>query len=93
MRMGQLGIISEQTKRSLFIQMSNLKMRLDEPQPFIKERPILYSKIVKSAIGDLPDDIDVATQIMKMPIDVFKRLYASSLMVEKTDPVSRLRLV
>lgn len=93
MRMGQLGIISEQTKRSLFIQMSNLKMRLDEPQPFIKERPTLYSKIVKSAIGDLPDDLDVATQIMKMPIDVFKRLYASSLMVEKTAPVSHLRLV
>ncbi len=93
MRMGELGIISEQTKRSLFIQMSNLKMRLDEPQPFPKERPTLYSKIVKSAIGDLPDDLDVATQIMKMPADVFKRLYASSLRVEKIEPVSRLRLV
>lgn len=93
MRMGQLGVISDQTKRSLFIQMSNLKMRLDEPQPFSKERPTLYSRIVKSAIGDLPDDIDVATKIMKMPADVFKRLYASSLKAEKTDPVSRLRLV
>lgn len=93
MRMGQLGVISDQTKRSLFIQMSNLKMRLDEPQPFPKEKPTLYSKIIKSAIGDLPDDIDIATQVMKMPEDVFKLLYASSLQEEKTAPVSRLRLV
>lgn len=93
MRMGELGIISEQTKRSLFIQMSNLKMRLDEPQPFSKERPALYTKIVKSVIGDLPDDMDIATQIMKMPSDVFKRLYVSSLQVETHESVSRLRLV
>jgi len=93
MRMGQLGIISEQTKRSLFIQMSNLKMRLDEPQPFSKERPALYSKLVKSAIGDFSDDIDVATKIMKMPADVFKRLYASSLREETSVSVPRLRLV
>jgi len=93
MRMGQLGIISEQTKRSLFIQMSNLKMRLDEPQPFSKEQPVLYSKIVQSAIGDLSNDMDVATQVMKMPTDVFKRLYASSLRVGTPASVSHLRLV
>lgn len=93
MRMGQLGIISEQTKRSLFIQMSNLKMRLDEPQPFSKEQPVLYSKIVQSAIGDLSNDMNVATQVMKMPTDVFKRLYASSLRVETPASVSHLRLV
>lgn len=93
MRMGQLGIISEQTKRSLFIQMSNLKMRLDEPQPFSKEQPVLYSKIVQSAIGDLSNDMDVATQVMKMPTDVFKRLYASSLRAGTPASVSHLRLV
>lgn len=93
MRMGQLGVISEQTKRSLFIQMSNLKMRLDEPQPFPKEQPLLHSKIVKSAIGDLPKDMEVANRIMKMPPDLFRRLYASSLQEETTVYSSRLRLV
>lgn len=93
MRMGQLGIISSAEKRSFFIQMSNLKMRLDEPQPFHKERPTLYAKIVKAAIGDLPDDEGVMTQIMKMPADVFKLLYASSLQGGKPEPLSRLRLV
>jgi Zn-dependent peptidase ImmA (M78 family)/transcriptional regulator with XRE-family HTH domain len=93
MRMGQLAIISEVVKRSLFIQMSNLKMRLDEPQPFTKEQPALYSKIVNSAIGDLPKEVDVATQIMRMPPDVFKRLYASSLRAEKPNHPSHLRLV
>lgn len=93
MRMGQLGIITESTKRSLFIQMSNLKMRLNEPQPFSKERPALYSKIVKSAIGDLPEDMNVSTQVMKMPEDLFKRLYASFLREETDASVSRLRLV
>ncbi len=90
MRMGQLSIISDDAKRSLFIQMSNLKMRLDEPQPFPKETPKMYGKIVKAAIGDLPEGSDVARQIMKMPDDVFKRLYAPSLMADKQ---ARLRLV
>lgn len=93
MRLGQLGIISADAKRSFFIQMSNLKMRLDEPQPFAKERPTLYTKIVRAAIGDLPDGADVASQIMKMPEDVFKRLYASSLRAESQAAGSRLRLV
>lgn len=93
MRMGQLGVISEESKRSFFIQMSNLKMRLDEPQPFPKERPALYSKIVKAAIGDFPEDADVANRIMKMPADVFKRLYASSLGAETPASFSHLRLV
>ena len=93
MRMGQVGIISEEAKRSFFIQMSNLKMRMDEPQPFPKERPALYSKIIKAAIGDLPEDAEVATQIMKMPPDVFMRLYASSLRAEMPLAASRLRLV
>ena len=93
MRLGQLGIISTEAKRSFFIQMSNLKMRLDEPQPFPKERPTLYSKIVQAAIGDLPETADVAAQIMKLPADVFKRLYASSLRAETPSALSRLRLV
>lgn len=93
MRMAQLSIISEQTKRSLFIQMSNLKMRLNEPQPFPKETPTLYSKLVRSAIGDFSDDMEVAKQIMKMPEDVFKRLYASSLQEGNPAPAARLRLV
>lgn len=93
MRMGQLGIISEESKRSFFIQMSNLKMRMDEPQPFPKERPALYPKIVKSAIGDIPGDDDTLGQILKMPRDVIKRLYASSLREETPAAFSRLRLV
>jgi Zn-dependent peptidase ImmA (M78 family) len=92
MRMGQLGIISDTDKRSFFIQMSNLRMRLAEPQPFPKERPVLYSKIVKEAIGDLPDE-GVMAQIMKIPADVFRRLYASSLQAGKQTHSSRLRLV
>lgn len=93
MRMGQLEIISGEAKRSFFIQMSNMKMRLDEPQPFPKEIPALYPKIVKAAIGDLPKESDAATQIMKMPADVFTRLYASSLREETPASFSRLRLV
>lgn len=92
MRLEELGAISAEYKRSLFIQMSNLKMRLDEPQPFPKERPTLHAKIVKSALGDLPGDLDVATQVMKLPADVFTRLYASSLR-EGTLAPARLRLV
>lgn len=92
MRMGQLGIVSEDHKRSLFIQMSTLKMRLSEPQPFEKEIPTLYKNIVKSALGGLPKDTDISERIMKMPTDVFTRLYASSLREDKPAP-SRLRLV
>lgn len=92
MRMGQLDIISPDAKRSMFIQMSNLKMRLDEPQPFPKERPKLYANLVKGAIGDLPGDTDTVLQVMNLPDDVFTRLYASSLREEKPAP-SRLRLV
>ena len=92
MRMGQLDLISAERKRSMFIQMSNLKMRLDEPQPFPKEHPKPYAKLVKAAIGDLADDADTITQVMKLPTDVFKRLYTSYLRAEKPEP-SRLRLV
>lgn len=92
MRLGELGIISEDYKRSLFIQMSTLKMRMSEPQPFEKEVPTLYSNIVQSALGDIPSDADIPAKIMKMPADVFTRLYASSLRVDKPAP-SRLRLV
>ena len=90
MRMAQLSVISEDSKRSFFIQMSNLKMRLDEPQPFAKERPAMYAKIVRAAIGEIIDTDMVATKIMRLPPDVFKRLYASSLKVEISSP--RLRL-
>ena len=93
MRMAQIGVISEEAKRSFFIQMSNLKMRMDEPQPFPKERPALYQKIVKGAIGDFSEESDVATQIMKIPTDVFTRLYASYLRAETPVNSSRLRLV
>ena len=93
MRMGELSIISDQTKRSLFIQMSNLKMRLSEPQPFPKEIPRLYPKIIRSAIGDFAEDLEVAQKIMIMPDDVFKLLYASFLQEEIAAPASRLRLV
>lgn len=92
MRLGELGIISEDYKRSMFIQMSTLKMRMSEPQPFDKEVPTLYSNIVRSALGDLPGDADIPAKIMKMPADVFTRLYASSLQADKPAP-SRLRLV
>lgn len=93
MRMAELSIISEQTKRSLFIQMSNLKMRMSEPQPFSKEIPVLYPKLIRSAIGDFTEDLEVAKKIMTMPEDVFKLLYASSLQEEMVVPSSRLRLV
>ena len=93
MRMGQLDIITPEMKRSLFIQMSNLKMRLDEPQPFPKEQPQLYAKLVRAAIGDLSDDEETASQVMKMPQDLFRHLYASSLREEKQASPSRLRLV
>ncbi|MHB1702429.1 MAG: helix-turn-helix domain-containing protein [Acidobacteriaceae bacterium] len=92
LRLGQLGVISPEYKRSLFIQMSTLKMRLDEPQPFQKERPTLHAKIVRSAIGNIASDTKAATAIMKMPEDVFTRLYASSLRADN-QPSSRLRLV
>jgi Zn-dependent peptidase ImmA (M78 family)/DNA-binding XRE family transcriptional regulator len=91
-RLGELGSISPEYKRSLFIQMSTLKMRLDEPQPFPKERPTLYAKIVKSALSDLPQDPEVQSKVMKLPKDVFTRLYAASLREETREP-SRLRLV
>jgi len=91
MRMAQVGVISESSKRSFYIQMSTLKMRLNEPQPFPKERPTLYEKIIKGAIGDFNDDAAAANKIMKMPDDVFKRLYASYLR-EESRP-SSLRLV
>ncbi|SDY40132.1 ImmA/IrrE family metallo-endopeptidase [Nitrosomonas sp. Nm33] len=94
MRLHQLNMISENTKRSLFIQMSNLKMRLNEPQPFQKEKPILFSKLVRSAIGDLTNETDVSKNIMKLPQDVFKFLYASSLHEEaKRESFAHLRLV
>ena len=92
MRLGELGIISEDYKRSMFIQMSTLKMRMSEPQPFEKEVPTLYANIVRSALGDLPDGTDIPAKIMKMPPDVFTRLYASSLRADRPEP-SRLRLV
>ena len=91
-RLGELGLISSDYKRSLFIQMSNLKMRLDEPQPFPKERPTLFAKVVKAALGDFGADPDMPSRIMKMPEDVFKRLFASSLREERQEP-ARLRLV
>lgn len=96
MRMHQINFISERTKRSLFIQMSNLKMRLNEPQPFKKEKPTLFSKLVKSAIGDLDNDFALARDVMKLPEDVFKLLYASSLADETathSDRSHQLRLV
>ena len=91
-RLGDLGIISDDYKRSMFIQMSTLKMRMTEPQPFDKETPTLYANIIKSALGDLPTEMDIPAKIMKMPADVFTRLYASSLLADKPAP-SRLRLV
>lgn len=92
MRAGQLGVLSETEKRSLYIQMSNLKMRLEEPQPFSKEQPKLYANVVKAALEDLPDDDTMQQKIMKMPYDIFRRLYASFLRAE-IPGVARLRLV
>ena len=91
-RLGEIGIISEDYKRSMFIQMSTLKMRMSEPQPFDKEVPTLYDNIVRSALGDLPADMNIPATVMKMPQDVFTRLYAFSLRADKPGP-SRLRLV
>ena len=68
-------------------------MRLSEPQPFPKEIPRLYPKIIRSAIGDFAEDLEVAQKIMIMPDDVFKLLYASFLQEEIAAPASRLRLV
>lgn len=90
MRLAELGIISAEYKRSLFIQMSTLKMRLSEPQPFAKESPALYRKIVHAAWGELPKDFDVAAKILKFPADVFSRLYASSLRADTRHSVLRL---
>lgn len=92
LRLASLDIISSDYKRSLFIQMSNLKMRLDEPQPFPRELPTLFAKIIKAALGDLPADRDSMARILKLPSDVFTRLFASSLQEGKAQP-SRLRLV
>lgn len=96
MRMHQINFISEKTKRSLFIQMSNLKMRLNEPQPFKREKPTLFSKLVKAAIGDFDNNVNLAKDIMKLPEDIFKLLYASSLEEDVVTPPAqahRLRLV
>jgi Zn-dependent peptidase ImmA (M78 family)/transcriptional regulator with XRE-family HTH domain len=93
MRLHDIGVISAEYKRSLFIQMSNLKMRMDEPQPFVKERPTLLAKIVKGALGDLPLSTAELAQIVRLPEDVFTRLFASFLKEEKAQPQTRLRLV
>lgn len=77
MRSAELGIISGEEKRSLFIQMSKFGMRKSEEQPFEMERPTIYKKIVSAALEQMQITEQTAS-IYKMPLDVFTALLSSS---------------
>lgn len=73
----RLKMISAEVRRSLYIMMSNSKILRNEPQPFPKETPKLIQKVYASAIIDGGFDDTAAPDFLKLPSDVFKRIFAS----------------
>ncbi len=79
MKLHQLSHINETTKRTLFIMMSNAKMRLNEPQGFEKEKPLLLKKIVTASIKENGFNENQTMNFLKLPYDVIMQLFGAFL--------------
>lgn len=82
-KLRKINQISEDTKKSLFIMMSNAKIRMNEPQGFDKEKPSLLKKILAASIKENGFNENQTSDFLKLPYDAIKQLFGSFLLEEK----------
>lgn len=83
MKLRKINQISEDTKKSLFIMMSNAKIIMNEPQGFDKEKPSLLKKILAASIKENGFNENQTSDFLKLPYDAIKQLFGSFLLEEK----------
>lgn len=74
---------------SLNILMSKYGYRLSEPQPFPKEKPMLFRKVLEACLSNYHNTEDASEKMFNLFIEDFKRLYGAFLPAEQP----KLRLV
>ncbi|NOT65643.1 MAG: ImmA/IrrE family metallo-endopeptidase [Methylotenera sp.] len=79
MKLHQLNHISDAQKKSFFIMMNTAKIRMNEPQGFEKEKPLLLKKIINASIKENGFNENQITDFLKLPIDVVMQLFGSFL--------------
>jgi len=79
MKLHQLNQISDSQKKSFFIMMNNAKIRMNEPQGFEKETPLLLKKIISASIKENGFSENQIKDFLKLPIDVTMQLFGSFL--------------
>ncbi|MDI9334191.1 MAG: XRE family transcriptional regulator [Cytophagales bacterium] len=87
MKLKQYGREKEYT--SLNILMSKSGYRTTEPQPFQKEKPMLFRKVLEACLSNYHSVEAASEQMFNMFVDDFKRLYGAFLPAERP----KLRLV